>query len=79
VEPGKKQRKKENGSQQGKKRTANYLHSICNTQPFHREQDSIFLTKLPFSLFCVMPWDRIFDCWHNSSSRSVAARISPVK
>jgi len=26
-----------------------------------------------------MPRDRIIDCRHNSSSRSVAARISPVK
>jgi len=26
-----------------------------------------------------MPQDQIFDCWHNSSSRYVATRISPVK
>jgi len=37
------------------------------------------VTKWPFSLYCVMPRDRIFDCRHNSSSWSVAARILPVK
>jgi len=37
------------------------------------------MTNWPFYSICVMPWDRMFDWQHNSSSRSVAARISVVK
>jgi len=32
------------------------------------------MTNWPFYSNCIMPWDRMFDWWHNSSSRSVAAR-----
>jgi len=49
------------------------------TQLLHHEQDSVFLAKWPFSWYCVIPRDRIFEWWYNSSSRSVAARILLAK
>jgi len=38
-----------------------------------------WMTNWPFHSNCVMPWDRMFDWRHNSSSWSVAARMLVVK
>jgi len=56
-------------------RTTNLLHSSCNTLPHYTTSRTALSWQ---SDPCIMPRDRIIDCRHNSSSRSVAARISPV-
>jgi len=38
-----------------------------------------FPAKVTFFFVLRLPQDQIIDCWRNSSSRSIAARISPVK
>jgi len=77
VEPGKKQRKKEQNV--GKARVEPPTIGIAAVTPnhsLHHKQDSVFLTKKwPISLYCVMPRDRMLDWRHNSSSRSVAISI----